>query len=257
METNKSIPVDDQIKKANNKKYNSVYFFLGFVILSSVVAFIIGGIYLGREKSNKQNSATEIKEQIKISANDIPGNPNAWQSYKLPTLGIEIRLPEKLSEKYNWNEQVIPTSEKGTIFCFSNKESESAICTGEIFFAGGTSTDFSEGRGETFTDLQGFRKENGKIYIKSAGGNSFELSNTTYREIGNDNDLEIIKILGENIISEGIESPKAGTPGEGYLGAIINTKNSKYPGLSIQLKLNEEVSELEFDQILNSLKTIN
>jgi len=248
----------DQMKTPIKKKYPDKYvFFIGFLAISFMLAFIIGGIYFGKSKSSKQTSETNLKEQVKITAEELPDNPDKWKKYSLKTLGLEIKLPEELSKNGGWKEQTTPSSEEGSIVCFSNEKSEGAACQGEILFAGGTSTNFIEGREITFTDLQGFSKENSKFFIKTTGGNRFELTNAKFRESNNSNGVEIIKILGENLTPEGSESPIGGTPGKGYLGAIINTKNSNYPGLSIQLKIDEGVSEYQFDQILESIKYIN
>lgn len=256
MENKYSTDYGQENKKIDSQKSKSFYFFLGFVIISSLIAFIIGGYILGKEETNNQNAQTEEKEQIKLTAKDIPNNPDEWKTYLLPTLNMKIKLPENLTKNGDWKEQVISASE-GSIICFSNKISEVAICSGEIIFAGGTSIDFIESRGGTFTDLQGFTKENNKYYIRTTGNNKFELKNIKFKEIKNPNGIEIIKILGENQISEGSEFPTGGTPGKGYLGAIINTKNTKYPGLSIQLKLDSDISEFEFDQILENIKFTN
>lgn len=257
METNFSSQADHVKKTPDRKLPSNKVFFISFVAFSFALAFIIGGIYFDKQDSSKQNSSTELKEQVKITAKELPNSPDEWETYKLNTLGIEIKLPEKLAEKGDWKEQVIPASDAGSIVCFSNEISGGAVCAGDVLFAGGTSTDFVEGRGGTFTDSQGFKKENGKFYIKDTGGNISELTNVKLREINNQNGVEIIKVLGENITSAGTQFPLGGTPGEGYLGAIINTKNPKYPGVAIQLKVDSEVSEFEFDQILENIRFIN
>jgi len=241
-------PTSDHINKINNAnktKIKPIYILIGFVIISGIVAFIIGGIMLGKDRSHISPSEDERSQ---IDVNSIPDNPTEWQSYGIESIGMEIKLPENLSNKGEWKEQIIP-GEKGSILCFSNKTSQGANCTSEILIIGGSSTDFSEGRGGMFTDLQGFRKENGKYFIKTTGGNEFELISSKNKKLINTNGVEIIKILGE--------TNGTGTPQEGYIGAIVNTKNSKYPGISVQLKLSEGISEYEFDQILESLKFTN
>ncbi len=244
----------DQVKKnTSSPKFNSTYFFIGFITVSFVAAFIIGGFILGKEKTKKQDAATAVKDQVKISADELPDNPENWKAYQSSALGIEVKLPENLAKKGEWEFFEIP-GEKGSIICFTSQKPEGSVCSGDIFVIGGSSSDYVEGREGMFTDFQGFSKKDDKYFIKTTGGNSFELMNATFKEFENENGSEIIKILGENTNFEGNEIPLGGTPGEGYLGAIINTKDSKYPGLSVQLKLNGDISEYEFDQILRSFK---
>ncbi len=251
MNTNQKAQIGYTANTQSNPKKKSLYFLIGFLIISFLVAFIIGGIYFGKNKSSKEVSKADLKDQVKISAKDIPNNPGEWKSYKLKTLGLELRLPESLSKQGAWEEKVIQSNNKGSIVCFSNEKSENEVCSGNNLLVRGTSSDFAGGTSETFTDFQGFSKENNKYFIKTVGGDKFELINAKFKEKINLNGVEIIKILGEK------ETPIRGTPGKGYLGAIINTKNPKYPGLSLQLKIDSNVSEYEFDQILESVKILN
>lgn len=45
------------------KKNKSTYFFLIFVITSFILAFILGGYFIGKEKANNQNVISEIKSK--------------------------------------------------------------------------------------------------------------------------------------------------------------------------------------------------
>ena len=74
------------------------------------------------------------------------------------------------------------------------------------------------------------------------------LKEAKFKTLKND-DFEILKILGNNNIE--------GAPEEKYLGAIINTTNKKYPALVLQMNIDGELSEYEFDQILNSIQSNN
>ncbi len=262
---------DQVTRKVSGKTSKSLYFFLGFLLFSFIFAFIIGGFILGKQKNNKQKASTKISEQIKIKTVELPDNPENWNSYKIQAAGIELKLPEKLTKKGTWKEEERSGS-KGAVVCFNIYKETSiniinlataggaGICGGngdDILIIGGSSIDFEAGREGMFTDLQGFTKENGIYYAKFVSGNKFALKNVKLKELENENEVEIIKILGENEKIEDIDAPISGTPGKGYLGAIINTKNSRYPGLSIQLKLDSNISEYEFDQILKSIKFIN
>ena len=248
----------DLVKRdgSTNQKSKSKYFFFGFLAVSSIVAFLVGGYFIGKDKANKDPNIITTKDDVNITPFEIPNDPDKWTAYEIKAVDMEIKLPDKLVKLGDWKEYE-KEGEKGSIVCFSIKLSEGASCSGEALIIGGSSTDFEEGREGLFTDLQGFTKENGIYFVKTVGGNKFELKDAKFKEFGNENGVEIIKILGENQTVEGNELPVAGTPGEGYLGAIINTKNKKYPGLSIQLDLNSDISEFEFDQILKSLKFTN
>jgi hypothetical protein len=239
--------------KENNKKtYNSKHFFIIFLIFSFVFAFLIGGLILGNQNSKKQLSTTINSEQIKIQTNQIPDNPNNWKVYQLKNLGLEIKLPDKLSNQGEWKEFKIK-NEKGTITCFSNK-TPSSICEGKVLTIGSSSSNYKNGKNIMFTELQGFNTENEIYSVKISQNNLISLKNLKVKEFPNVNGLKILKIIGTSIN----DTPTPGTPGEGYLGAIVNTNNSKYPGLSIQYSIEEsDLTEYEFDQIINSIEPIN
>jgi hypothetical protein len=243
----------DQV--SNNKKIinnNPKKFFLVFIILSFITAFLIGGFIIGKEKSEKKQPTDNQLKQEKLSSDAIPDNPANWKVFKIKDINLEFKLPDKLTKKNDWQVYKI-NGNKGTIICFSNTKSES-ICDSDILVISSTSSDFEAGREALFSDLQGFSKNKDVYWVNSLNNNKIELENIRFKQSPNENGLEIIKILGTSSSPEGEVSPVPGTPGEGYLGAVVNTKNSKYPGLIIKLNLKSELNEYEFDQILNSIK---
>jgi hypothetical protein len=253
MET--SSQVDHANRGTNKKTPNKINFFIGFVIFSFILAFIIGGIYFGKHKSSKQAAETNIQEQVKITKKELPDTPDKWQTYQLKTLGMELKLPGKLAKEGDWK-TIEKSGDKGAIICFSNDSSGSgSICNGEVFILGSTSVDFQDDRGTRFSDVQGFENSGNKIIIKSPDGEKAELNDVKFRGMKNQNGVKIIKILGGNPLGE--NQPRIANPGEGYLGAVVNTNNPKYPGVTIQLKIDSDVSEYEFDQILDSIKFTN
>lgn len=254
----KNNSVDQIVRKTPKSVFKPINFLIVFVVISSIFAFIIGGIILGKEKSNQQNSTTQLREQIKIKSSDIP-NQNNWDTYKISPAEIEFKLPESLAKQGDWQAYEIK-GQSGSIVCFSRTKPSGKIAAcgdGDIIIQG-DSANFIKPTDTGFGDLQGFTQKNGVYFSKFPNGGDFSLAGVKLREMKNENDVKILKILGENY-KEGTAKnhPVIGTPGEGYMGALVLTKNSKYPYLTIKVKLNEKVSELEFDQMLESLKLEN
>lgn len=245
----------DQVKRNKPKSFgiNPIHFFIAFIAISSIAAFLIGGYFIGKDKANN------LEGQVKINPSQIPANPDNWSTHNLTSAGIEFKLPETLLKKGDWREKIEP-GEKGSIVvldCFQSNSDKK--CNKSDFVAGAMSSDYSAPKGTgSFLNSQGFIKENGVYYVIFTDNKKIELRNIKTREINNENGLKILKILGANY-NKGTATghPIVGTPGEGYLGAIIITKNPKYPALVIQLKIDSDISELEFDQILNSIKSTN
>ena len=243
--------IDNSLKLKNikSKKYinNPKHFFIIFVIISFVIAFIIGGFILGHNKTKKQSSSLIETEQIITNINDIPDNPNSWKSYQINSVSLKFKLPEKLSKNKNWQINEFK-KDKGSRICFSENKS-SFDCKGNILVIGGSSTNYLSDTDASFTELQGFVKDNDVYFVYSSPTNLIPLKNVEVKEYVTENGLKILKILGTN----NANNPVPGTPGQGYLGAIVNTNNSKYPGLSFQYSLESDLTEYEFDQILNSI----
>lgn len=245
-----SSPIDQNIKNVNKiNKIKPIHFFIFFVGMSMIIAFIIGGYFIGKnqEELKNRNTSTSIDEQVELDLEELPGNPDNWTSYKFDSLNMEIKLPEELNKKGDWKiEQLNGT--QGTIICFSDLElKDRKECSGDLLIIGAASGNFSSDREFAFTDSQGFTVKNGIYSVKGLNNNTYELTNVTLKPFENNSEFEIIKVLGANI---------QGTPNEGYLGAIVNTNNPNYPGLVFQMKIDSDISEYEFDQILKSIKTI-
>lgn len=249
---NQTSSVTDQNKRKEKKILwqKPVYFFIGFIIISTIIAFILGGYFIGNEKAEqeKKDASTTIEEQIDLDLVDLPGNPNNWTSYKFDSLNLEIKLPEELNKNGDWKITKLNGNE-GTIICFSDQElNDGNECLGNILIIGAASNNFSSDRDFYFTDSQGFINDNGIYSVKGLSNNNYDLTGVTIKPFDNNSEFEIIKILGANM---------QGAPSEDYLGAIVNTNNPNYPGLTFQMKINSVISEYEFDQILESLKYSN
>ena len=237
-------------KESKFKKIKPIHFLFGFIGISMLIAFIIGGFFIGKynTQKEKQNTAVTLEEQIDLDLVDLPGNPDNWATYKFDSLNLEIKLPEELNKKGDWKITELNGNE-GTIICFSDQElSEGDECLGNMLIIGAASNNFSSDRDFSFTDAQGFTINNGIYSIKGLNNNNYELTGVTLKPFENNSEFEIIKILGANT---------QGAPSDGYLGAIVNTNNTNYPGVTFQMKINSDISEYEFDQILESLQSTN
>ena len=241
----------DQNKAHHNKtkKIKPLHFLVGFILVSSVIAFLLGGYFIGKDKSTqkKQNSSTSIEKQTNLDPVGFPGNPDNWIVIKLEPLNIEFKMPDELNKKGEWKITEI-NGKKGKIICFSDQDiKDENKCSGNILAIGSTSKNFSSDRNFFFTDAQGFTSKN-EIYYVNGLNNKYELKNIKLKSSENNNGFKIIKILGDGT---------QGTPEEGFLGALVNTNNPNYPGMVLQMKIDSDISEYEFDQILESIKEIN
>lgn len=242
-------------KNVNDKKYNPKLFFIIFVSISFIIAFLIGGLILNQKNTNKKSSSITKTEQVKIKTNELPDNPRDWKAYKLNTLGLELKLPEKLSKNKNWQENET-YSDGGPNICFSDNE-PNPTCYGEVLTIVGSSTKSKKDTDVSFLKLQGFVKNEAGYAVYVSPNTLIPLKNIKIREYQNENGLKILKILGEDKISNNKSAPVVGTPGKGYLGAIVITNNPNYPALAIIYSLESDLNEYEFDQIMESIKPIN
>lgn len=235
----------------NNKpRIKPLYFLIGFIIISTVFAFILGGYYLGKNgEEEKRNASTNIEEQVDLDIEKLPGNPDNWTTYSFDELNLEIKIPDELNKNIRWYVSNI-NSDSGNIICFSDQElSDENECIGDELLIGTTSNNFTSERELNFMDSQGFEINNATYIVNGMGNENYDISTARYKLFENNSDFAIIKILGEDNLP--------GTPEKGYLGAIAITNNPNYPAVVFQMKIDGEVSEYEFDQILESLTPAN
>ena len=188
-----------------------------------------------------------------------------WQTVQVKGLGLELKIPPKLSKVGNLKEEVIP-GEQGTQFCVKFAE-KTAFLVGTVFAGGGacyvepfglgtTSVDYSQGRGAGFTDLQGYEVKDRKYFAKLNLDKTFEIPLNLAEEITNSSGVKILKIKGKDN-EQGQPGPIPGTPGNGKVGALINLNNPKYKGVTVELTLSEDLTKEDFDQILTTFKFTN
>lgn len=234
-------------KDRNTRKIKPIHFLIFFIGISTLIAFIVGGYFIGKNnsKKEKQNAAVELKEQVKIDPVSLPGNPDNWTVYKFEPIKLEFKLPEELNKKRVWKVNEI-NGKSGKSLCFSDEEVKNE-CKGETLVIASSSKNFASEKNNTFLDSQGFESKGGTYSIMTLTGENFKLNDLKFKTFENNKNLEILKIVGNG-------NEVSGTPKDGYLYAIINTKKSEYPAIVLRMKINSDISEYEFDQILESLQ---
>lgn len=241
------------------------------VILLVVLGLIIvaGAVYAGFRMGRKQISPGATSEPTVVpqttEVTSTPGATTNWKTYKNEKYGFEFKYPEKLQ----FEENIYP-GEKGIVYCLNFKKSISfnyffirevyagaAGCFFSDFGVGGVSTDFEAGRSGGFTDTQGYEKDNGKIVFKFAGTKKFEIPQDLVKKVyTNENNVEIVVVEGKTQTDSPFQV--MGTPGDGNLGALINTKNPSLTGLAVVYsKTSKLLSEDEFYQVLSTFKFTN
>lgn len=251
MDIKNSQQIDHNNRKLNNiYKIKPLYFLIIFISISTVFAFILGGYFIGKDQAkNEQESTTDITEQIKLDSATIPDNPENWDESFIESIGVSIKLPDSLSEKGEWKEVILEGVE-GAIICLTHESLDSNDdCNTDSLIVSSTSNNFKSENEDDFVTVKGFSNESGKIFIIDSSNKKVELKNEKYKVLSSDNGYEVLKILGSEDSNI--------TPGKNYLGAIINTNNKDNPSLILQMEIKGELSEYEFDQILESVNFNN
>lgn len=258
-------------------------FVLPFILIGIVLLILAAGgaFYLGRSTLNNgdvsspptsQNSSTpqpSPSEQV-FCAQDVKqcpdgtyvarqgancefapcpsSNPDStWRTHHIKTLNLEFRLPQILNYKNEPKEILIP-GEKGTYLYYGYSMVE------DRFGIGATFKDYQEGREGGFLYLQGYAKVNNEYSARSVMNKKWKIPSNLVEEIQNKNGVKILIITGTNHNGEFSSWPLEGTPGKGWIGALINTNNDSYPGLAIAMELTDKYDERLFKEILSTFK---
>ncbi len=190
-----------------------------------------------------------------------------WKTYTAKTLNLEFKLPP-LFNAYGQLQENIEPGEKGTALCMTFPPSASIRfihpvmaggtgCQINTFGLGTISADYEAGRGGSFSDILGFIIQNGKYYGRQKDNSTFALPMELTKLINNPDGIQMVKIIGKNETTGEWRGPVGGTPGDGKIGAIFNTKNSTYPGITVEMKVTSSLTEDIFDQILSTFKFTN
>ena len=258
------------------KKNNFLVILLSILML---LALAIAGFFayqtqkLAKELSEfkNQNLATPTSEpESTFPMYTEPNSPIAdWKTYKVNELGIEFKLPKQLGMLENSGKEMAGNT--GTQFCMSFVGSLSfsivkdvyagaGPCGGGVFSLGTVSKDYSAGREGGFGDLSGYIKDGVNYSARFVNGGKFLLPSYLISESKNINGVTILRVVGESKMSDliGMEMPTLGTPGKGYIGALINTSsNDKYSGFNVSMEIKTDKDEIIFDQILSTFKFTN
>lgn len=209
------------------------------------------------------NSPTPTSTSTSTATTDPTSN---WQVHVIKELGISFKYPPNL-QPMDYPRGIETKGEKGTQLCLSFIPFETSLqlikpvhagggaCQG-IFAIASTSTDYEAGREGGFGDIQGYIKTGNNFTANFVLGKQYDLPLEQVREITNPQGIKILVIVGKNTtqyVERGPE-PIPGTPGDGYLGAIVNVKKNGYSGFNIQMKLSPKLTSETFDQILSTLQ---
>lgn len=235
------------------------------LIVLILVLLGAGGVYAYKNFFVKVPEPTTTP----VSTPESTPDPTAdWKTYKDPILGVEYKLPSKLILAKTSSIEV--AGETGTQYCSIYEGGLSVFiktvyagggpCGGGIFTIGTVSKDYSAGREGGFGDYTGYVEVNGKynaIFVNTIG--SGYIPTNLVKEVTNDHGLTYLRIVGENSPQDyggelrNVETP--GTPGEGYMGALVNIQDDvKYRGFNIQMKVGSDSDIQIFDQILSTFK---
>lgn len=186
-----------------------------------------------------------------------------WKIYTIKSFGLEYKLPPKLSKFGEQTENIRKGAEGGTAVDISLASIHSPLTENPnnepVFAFGSRSNDFQEGREYGFLDSWGYENKSGKFYgvrFLSTGIYSGEIPSGLAQVFDNSNGVKILKITGKNYLERGV--PIEFNPGVGRIGALVNIPNNKtYVGFAVEMGLNNEFTEKDFDQILSTFKFID
>lgn len=258
-----SAPTDTK----NNKPY--------VVFITLIIMFLLVGGYVIVSSQNisprhPSGSSKPTTPQPTIGKNPtfqpttLPLDAFAgWKTYVFKTAGITFRLPP-LFDTYGVLKEEVLQGEVGDLGCMTFSRTTSwhiiksvyaavAYCTINKIGIGANSIDFQAGREGGFTDLSGFKIEDDKYYARIGATTYFEIPPELSTLTTNPNGTKILIVRGKNSTGEEWQGPLPGTPGEGKIGALINTHNSRYPGAALEMELISPFTEDVFRRIVSTI----
>jgi hypothetical protein len=246
---------------------------LSQIILLIIGAVILSGVsyYIGTLKkqpvavSEPQESPLSVQQET-VTAPDT--DLNEWETYTVKELHLSLKLPKSFKKYGEFKETTFGNDAGGTQVCATfTKQTSSVIkqvfagissCVTNKFGIGTTSVEFSAPRESGFADGQGFKIQNGKFYAKTPVNKEWEIPQELVTKVENSNGLEIIKVTGAKEYSAAMQMhvEVIGTPGKGKVGALVNTQDINYPGFTMEMELDDQLTEEVFDEILKSLHVV-
>lgn len=189
---------------------------------------------------------TQIQE-----ASPTPDLYTNWLTYENHEAGFSFQYPPEFLEFGILTEKII-TGEKGNQICitFIDGEDENPNeYINENFTVSLLSQDYQADRAATFLDSLGYQEIDSEFFYKLPANKNYKIPEELVTKFTNKNDIEMIKITGANT-PDGY--PTTSTPGEGYVGVLINTQNAIYP--AIILEGNKSLVTINlFTQIIDSI----
>ena len=257
---------DKQSVEVKPKKELLIPILLILLLIVFVITAYLGyQYYKSTMQSDKQKEETPI-----VFGEDTPTATTSptenWGSYTIEVFNLSFKLPPELDvDKLTKTES---PGEKGMTICWTFPREKVGLvshviaggqCSPNRFGVTTISSDFEVGRMSAFQDTKGYVVEDGSIYYIGMTNKRTLLPSDLAKLINNQNGIEILRVKGATDHDEnsGTNFPVQGTPGEGVMGAIILTDSEMYPAISVEMDIDEILTENTFDQILSTFKFIN
>lgn len=272
-QTEANFAANQPIPQKQTSTFTIVILFI--LVLFSLVG--VGLIYWQNTQLQKELAALTVSKTTNPINNlkpttvltNRPTSLTGWITKQSEVLGIAFQHPPKLSLVDLSGMEV--KGETGTQFCmiFNGSLSQHLVdqayagygpCGSGVFNLGAVSKDYSAGREGGYGDYSGYVFNNGKFYarfINSIG--STALPSELVTEEVNDWGVKYLLVRGKNQLydrgGDQVNMPIPGTPGEGYMGALVNIDgNQKYEGFNLSMELKTPEDEQIFKQILSTLQ---
>lgn len=257
-------PISQSVPVLDKPKTNLVTIVMVVIVCSLVFGF--GGYYLGKQSSVVTRSEIEDGTPTTLPSPVVyqTNTPNGWKSYSILQLGLNFDLPSKVVTLGAWSTEILP-GDTGNNVCFHLNEKQSwlvksvhaggvGICSGNNFTINAVSKDFTAGRGPSYGDLSGYVIKNNELYVNKNNPATKPTPKELYEIKTNKNGVEYALLVGKNEQDGEWIGPVVGTPGDGYVGALINTNNANYPGVTVIMKLESGFDKALLDSIVSTFK---
>jgi len=214
------------------KNIFKLLFFILLALVLVITIFLTTFLITKNKNSVPVQKITETTEIIKNNVQD-------WKTVEDKEIGFSFNYHTFLGE---------------FVYLPNKSETGNAILgkfsKNNDIYIGGISTDFTAGRSGSFYDFSGYDNKNNEITYHGARtlDKASLINKSDIKKIyKNKNGVEIVLI-------NGYTPPESGYPepwglGEGNIGALVNTNNKTYPGISFQFP---NILESEMIFILDS-----
>lgn len=170
---------------------------------------------------------------------DVTAN---WKTYQLSQLKMNFKMPQQL----NPSEELSFTTSQNNLYWNDSPSSLTRLS------ATSTKSTF-EGGFSYLYGCVGYKKSGAGYKFLTYTNAEIDMSSELTKEMVNQNQVKYLVVKSDpNQTIEGM--PPLGITEKGYIAAIINTNNSEYPALVIQMKLSSNNTESIFNQVLSTFK---